>query len=43
MRAVVNHHMAGRRDSLDMMGRAFQYGNYLRALELSRFVDVCHR
>ena len=42
-RAVVNFHVSGRRDSLDMVGKAFQYGNYMKVLELSRFVDHCQR
>lgn len=43
MRAVLTFHTGARRDSLDMMGKAFQYGNYMRALELSRFVVECQR
>ena len=26
-----------------MLGRAFQYGNYMKVIELSRFVDHCQR
>ena len=43
MRSVVNFHVAGRRDSLDMVSKAFQYGNYMKVIELSRFVDHCQR
>ena len=43
MRSVLGFHTGARRDSLDMMGKAFQYGNYMRALELSRFVAECQK
>jgi hypothetical protein len=43
MRAVINFHVTGRRDSLDMVGKAFQYGNYTKVVELSRFADHCQR
>jgi hypothetical protein len=42
-RLVVNFHIAGRRDTLDMSSRAFQHGNYMKVLELSSFADHCLR
>ncbi len=36
-RIVLQCHTAGKRESLDMMGKAFEFGNYNKALDLSEF------
>ena len=42
-RAVLGFHITGRRDCLDMTSKAFQYGNYMKVVELNRFADQCLR
>lgn len=40
---VILFHRNARRDTLDMISKAFQYSNYMKAIELHRFVEHCAR
>ena len=41
--AIINFHKCSRRDTLDMLSKAFQFGNYMKVVELHRFVQECSR
>ena len=41
--AVVTFHKNCRRDTLDMLSKAFLFGNYMKVIELNRFVQECSR
>jgi hypothetical protein len=43
MRAILHFHISARRDALDMTGRAFQFANYMRVIELNGFVERCKK
>ena len=42
-RAIVAFHRSCRRDTLEMMGKAFEHGNYCKALEMNQFVEESRR
>lgn len=42
-RRIVNWHQTSKRETLDMMGHAFDFGNYMKSLELKQFVHDCQK
>jgi hypothetical protein len=43
MRAILHFHASARRDTAEMVSKAFTYANYMKVLELSRFAEDCKR
>ena len=38
-RTVLNCEVAGKREALDMLGKAFEFGNFNKVLELNDFAE----
>lgn len=38
-RSIVSFHRSARRETVDNMGRAFEHGNYCKAMEMNQFVE----
>ena len=40
---LIRFHQSAQKDGLDMMGRSFEFGNYMKAIELKNFTLRCKR